>query len=149
MTGRPARRLLAVLLLLALAAGAVWAVRPEAFLPPARVEGPAEGEGPHRVFGYATLTSPVVRLAVTGRPAPSEPATLEGFRREGRDILPDPSAMVAGEVFEVSTEGLRRLDRYERLGDLYARERRVLSDGEAAWVYRMTPLDPLEGAASP
>lgn len=130
-----------------LAVTALWAARPELFLPPAQLEGPVEGPGPHRVFGYATLTSPVVRLAVTGRPAPSRPATLEGFRREGRDILPDPGAAVVGEVFVVSTEGLRRLDRYERLGELYRRERRVLSDGEAAWVYRMSAAEEVGRAA--
>jgi hypothetical protein len=39
----------------------------------------------------------------------------------------------------VSTSELRRLDRYERTGQVYERVELTLDDGEPAWVYRMLP----------
>ena len=126
----------ALALLLAASAFSVW--RAPFYLPAAVVERPAEG--PVAVFGYATLTSPVVRLLVVGRPTPSEPALLPGFRREGRDLAEDAEAAVAGRLFVVAPEGLSRLDRYERLGVVYERSLMTLADGRQAWVYRR--IDP-------
>lgn len=91
----------------------------------------------HRVFGYATLTNPVVRLVVVGRLVPSEPGRLPGMRRDGRDLRDAPGQMLDGRVFSVSGPELARLDRFERLGTRYRRDRAVLADGSVAWVYRL------------
>lgn len=96
-------------------------------------------DGPQRVFGYATLTNPVVRFVVVGQSTPSHKASLPDMRRDGRDILPAPGTVLEGEVFETGSEGLLRLDRYERLGARYRRDLMTLTDGSAAWVYRRLP----------
>jgi len=103
-------------------------------LPPGVV---VDTEGPQTVFGYATLTYPLVRFVVVGRFTGEEPARLAGFRRTGRDITPDTDAVLDGEAFEVSERGLRRLDRYEQRGERYERVRMTLTDGREVWVYRM------------
>ena len=147
----------AVLVLLALAivlAGAALIIRHQPFYLPAIGE-PAVPEvvGPQRVFGYATLTHPVVRYVVTGRPIRSEPAHLADHRRVGRNLVPEEGGAVEGRVFEVSPEELHRLDRYERVGDRYLRIQVDLVDGEPAWVYLLTgPADddlPGTGVAVP
>ncbi len=109
-----------------------------AFLDPLEIVAPEE-PGPHRLFVYGTLRSPVVRFVVTRRVRPAEPATLPGFRRVNRDITYDPDAEVEGYVVHVSTTELRRLDRYERTGQVYERVRVILEGGEPAWVYRTLP----------
>ena len=105
------------------------------YLPTLPVGAPPLPEGPTRVFGYATLADPLVRLVVVGRPVRSEGAALPDWRRVGRDLAPDPGAVTTGRVFEVSPEGLRRLDRYERAGYRYSRTKKTLADGTQAWVY--------------
>lgn len=97
------------------------------------------GDGPHPVFGYATLTHPVVRFVVVGRHVPTKAASLPDMRREGRDLRPEPGATLPGKVFDVSSDGLLRLDRYERLGARYRRDLMQLADGSMAWVYRRLP----------
>ena len=61
---------------------------PCAVLPAAHRCGHARApDGPARVFGFATLTNPLVRLVVMGRWVPAEPAQLRGWQRgDGRDI---------------------------------------------------------------
>lgn len=119
----------------------IWPV----YLPPvtpAMEEAQAElDNGPHRVFGYATLTNPLVRLIVVGQPVPSSAARLPDMRREGRDISPAPGAVLEGRVFETDDAGLLRLDRYERLGERYRRDVMTLGDGSRAWVYRLLPYN--------
>ena len=88
------------------------------------------------VFAYGTLTSPLVRWLVLGETVSAEPAQLEGFRRQGLDLLVAPGEQVLGEYLSVSGAQLRRLDRYERLGSRYYREQHILADGRQAWVYR-------------
>ncbi len=97
------------------------------------------GDGPHPVFGYATLTHPVVRFVVVGHHVPTRAAALPDMRREGRDLRPAPGAAQPGKVFDVSSGGLLRLDRYERLGVRYRRDLMPLDDGSMAWVYRRLP----------
>jgi hypothetical protein len=98
---------------------------------------PEPEQGPHRVFGYATLTNPAIRLAVLGRVTPAQEARLAGFRRDGRDMRPDQDATLSGMVFAVDDRGMLRLDRYERLGARYRRDSVTLADGSHAWVYRL------------
>ncbi len=90
----------------------------------------------HGLFAYGTLTSPVVRWVVLGESVPAEAARLEGFRRQGLDLVVAPGEYVSGQYLAVSGPQLRRLDRYERLGSRYTRERHALIDGRQAWLYR-------------
>jgi len=115
----------------------VVVVRAPFFLPPLSTAAPMLPVGNQRVFGYATLANPVVRSVVVGQPLPGEPAVLYGWERVGRHLRPDPEAHVGGVVFTVTPEGMLRLDRYERAGVRYLRERKILGDGSEAWVYRM------------
>lgn len=93
-----------------------------------------EAERP--VFAYGTLTSGVVRFVVTFRLQEPAPAALPGYRREGRNIVPEPGASVDGVIFEVTPRELRRLDLYERVGERYERIAVTLADGTGAWAYR-------------
>ena len=47
----------------------------------------------------------------------------------------DPQARLQGELYAVSTAALEPLDRFEGVPRLYQRQRWLLSDGRAAWVY--------------
>ncbi|MFG6137072.1 gamma-glutamylcyclotransferase family protein [Halomonas sp. B23F22_10] len=93
-------------------------------------------EGPHALFVYGTLTHAPIRWVVYGRAGEPEPASLEGYRRTGLDLVPCTPCEVKGLRLTVSAEELARLDRYERLGVRYRRVRIELADGRSAWVYR-------------
>ncbi len=121
--------------IVALALAMTW--RAPVFLPQLTGAAPTLPEGDQRVFGYATLSSPLVRGVVAGRRLPGEPAVLAGWERVGRHLRPDPQAEVEGVVFTVTPRALHRLDRYERAGERYLRERKELADGSEAWVYRL------------
>jgi gamma-glutamylcyclotransferase (GGCT)/AIG2-like uncharacterized protein YtfP len=95
---------------------------------------PAAGE--QQVFVYGTLRYSIVRRLVLGRRVATEEAFLPDYSKEGLDITPAPGAGVQGEVLTVQPPGLRRLDRYERLGIRYERVEAVLDDGRRIWVYR-------------
>ncbi|MFD1914487.1 gamma-glutamylcyclotransferase family protein [Halodurantibacterium flavum] len=133
-TRRAAVRVLLILALL-LAVALIGIRHAPIYLP--RIEAEHPEPGAHRVFGYATLTNPLVRFVVVGHPVPSRPAALDGFTRDGRDLIPAPGSGVEGRVFEVDAVGLRRLDRYEYLGQVYDRVEMPLQDGSPAWVYLM------------
>ncbi|NBB98607.1 MAG: hypothetical protein GVY34_10665 [Alphaproteobacteria bacterium] len=108
------------------------------YLPPADAATPAPPDGPARVFGFATLTNPIVRLVVIGRWVPSAPAQLRGWQRgDGRNIAEGADMVLDGVVFDVTPAEMIRLDRYERTGRKYRRDLMVLEDGESAWVYRL------------
>ncbi|CAM3971001.1 gamma-glutamylcyclotransferase family protein [Vreelandella rituensis] len=104
----------------------------------------------HDVFVYGTLRFAPVRWLVMGSTGTPEPAVLEGYRREGLDLKADDDAQVEGLRLEVSADELRRLDRYERLGIRYQRDKLKLKDGTPVWVYRRFPehdtsaIDPLK-----
>lgn len=133
----PFRRRLALVLLPLVAVVAVLAVRPAILFPPPLPDAlPVAYDARQAVFGYATLSNPLVRSVVVRRWVPSEPAQLSGYRQVGRDLAPMSGGVVEGRVFEVGPLELRRLDRYERLGDLYQRMQKDLDDGTRAWVYR-------------
>ena len=120
----------------ALVTGAVGVIgHAPVYLPTLPSGAPPIPEGPSRVFGYATLADPLVRLVVVGGPVRSEPAVLPGWRRVGRDLVEDLEAVTEGRVFTVSPGGLRRLDRYEQAGYRYHRIKKVMADGSEAWVY--------------
>ena len=125
-----------LLLVLLLALGFAVARAPF-YLPALDANAPPVPEGDSHVFGFATLTSPVVRLVVVGRPVPAEPAQLRGFTRHRRDLRDSPDMVLQGVRFRVTPEELRRLDRYERAGRRYRRDLLPLEDGTLAWVYRL------------
>ncbi|SEG65589.1 gamma-glutamylcyclotransferase family protein [Marinobacterium lutimaris] len=91
--------------------------------------------GQHSVFVYGTLRSPLVRWLVIGRNPETRTTTLTGFRKEGLDLETDSGSGVNGDLFHVSADELKRLDRYERLGIRYRRVEIELGDGSRAWVY--------------
>jgi len=108
------------------------------YLPPKDAATPTPPDGPAHVFGFATLTNPLVRLVVIGRWVPSHPAQLRGWQRgAGRDIVEGPDTLLNGVVFRVTPAEMRRLDRYERTGRKYRRDLMVLESGQSAWVYRL------------
>ncbi|GHE19538.1 gamma-glutamylcyclotransferase family protein [Halomonas urumqiensis] len=140
------RLLLLTLVSLPLAAGFwLWLTMLSPFTYERPAHLPTVSEGPHTVFVYGTLRSSVVRWLVTGRAMSSEPAILDGFRRERLDLVSAPGARVEGEVIVVSADELARLDRYERLGIRYERIRQTLDDGREAWVYRRLPETARQG----
>lgn len=109
------------------------------YLPPLPEAAPEIPDGKALVFGYATLSNPVVRSVVVGRPVVSDPGALEGWTRMGRDLAAHPQGRVEGRVFAVSPRGLERLDRFEQTGLRYGRWLKQLEDGREVWVYRMIP----------
>lgn len=112
---------------------------PFGYTPPEGLPPIPDGET-HEVFVYGTLRHPIVRRVVIGRRGDVRPAILVGFRRRWLNIEPASGGHVGGMILKVSSEELRRLDRYERLGIRYERVRRELRDGSNAWVYRrMSP----------
>ncbi len=112
---------------------------PFGYTPPEGLPPMPDGET-HEVFVYGTLRYPAIRQVVIGRRGNARSGVLDGFRRRHLNIEPAEAAHVQGEVLEVSSEELLRLDRYERLGIRYERVRLELRDGTDAWVYRrMSP----------
>lgn len=128
---------LVILLLgtLALIGVSIW--RFPFYLPKLDANAPPPPEGESYVFGFATLTNPLVRLVVMGRPVPAEPAALRGWSRERRDLRNAPEGLLKGVRFRVTPEQMIRLDRYERTGRRYRRDMLQLEDGSTAWVYRL------------
>jgi hypothetical protein len=127
--------LIALILLVAL-----WfaITRAPFYLPPTNAATPAPPDGPALVFGFATLTNPLVRLVVVGRWVSASPAQLRGWQRgQERDIVEGADMVLDGVVFRVTPAEMRRLDRYERTGRKYRRDLMVLEDGRSAWVYRL------------
>jgi gamma-glutamylcyclotransferase (GGCT)/AIG2-like uncharacterized protein YtfP len=112
---------------------------PFGYTPPEGLPPMPDGER-HEVFVYGTLRSPTVRRVVIGRRGDAQPAVLDGFRRRHLNIEPAVGEYVEGAVLEISSDELRRLDRYERLGIRYERVRLTLRNGSEVWVYRrMSP----------
>ncbi|MDX1588012.1 MAG: gamma-glutamylcyclotransferase family protein [Oleiphilaceae bacterium] len=95
---------------------------PFGYEPPEQSVALQEGQH-HGLFVYGTLRNPLVRLLVTGQWVESTPARVQGYRREGLNLVPDDDASVAGELLWIQTDTLQRLDRYERLGERYQRRR--------------------------
>jgi hypothetical protein len=117
------------------------------YLPAYDENAPPLPEEESYVFGFATLTNPIVRFVVVGRPVPAEDATLRGFSRDRRDLRDAPDALLQGVRFRVTPEEMRRLDRYEQTGRRYRRDLLPLEDGSVAWVYRLigeTGIDALQ-----
>lgn len=144
MTHKPMYAFALIALLLALGFAVM---RAPFYLPALDKNAPPLPEQDSYVFGFATLTSPLVRLVVVGRPVPAEKAALRGVTRYHRDLRDSPDQVLEGVRFRVSPEELRRLDQYERTGRKYRRDLVPLEDGTLAWVYRLigeTGVDALQ-----
>ncbi len=133
------QRPLALMILIVVVA-TIWLLvtRFPVYLPQLDANAPPPPEDDVYVFGFATLTNPLVRLVVVGRPVTTEPAALRGvtrFRRDLRDASPD--MVLHGVRFRVTPEEMVRLDRYEQTGRKYRRDLLPLADGSLAWVYRL------------
>ncbi|MDQ7730175.1 gamma-glutamylcyclotransferase family protein [Halomonas sp. SpR8] len=100
---------------------------------------PAIEQRTHQVFVYGTLRYAPIRLVVMGSFGDPEEAVLEGYRRNGLDLSPQPGNRIQGLRLRVDAVELARLDRYERLGIRYERVVKTLDDGSRAWVYLRLP----------
>lgn len=100
---------------------------------------PAIEQRPHQVFVYGTLRYAPVRLIVMGSFGNPEPATLEGYEKNGLDLSPQSQSDVKGLLLHVNADELARLDRYERLGVRYERVTVTLNNDTSAWVYLRLP----------
>ncbi len=128
--------LLAGLILLLSAGGWWWTyVSPYAYQTPPGL-AVTYTQDPQRVFVYGTLRSSALRWLLTGDTLAATSAVLPGFSKQGLDLVETPDGHLRGLVFYVDAAGLRRLDRYERLGIRYTRVELLLADGKPAWVYR-------------
>ena len=128
--------LILALTLLVIGSWSWWTfVSPHAYSPPS-FSGIELDAGDQRVFAYGTLRNPLVRLFITRELTDTTPAHLPGYRKRGLDIIEAEADKTTGVVFSVTPQGLRRLDRYERLGERYHRVELTLADGEPAWVYQ-------------
>ena len=125
---------------------ALWIMitRTPVYLPRLDANVPPALEGENHVFGFATLTNPVVRFVVVGRHVPAEPAQLRGWARDRRNIHDAPDMVLDGVRFTVTPSELERLDRYEQTGRKYRRDLMELEDGSFAWVYRLIGAPGLE-----
>ncbi|MGY6703571.1 gamma-glutamylcyclotransferase family protein [Roseinatronobacter sp.] len=133
--GRP---ILTIAIIAALLAGFWFLVtRAPVYLPRLDDNAPPPPQEDARVFGFATLTNPLVRLVVLGRAVPAKPAILRGWDRNRRDLRATQDFMLQGVVFTVTPKEMTRLDRYEQTGRKYRRDLMLLEDGETAWVYRL------------
>ena len=111
--------------------------RAPVYLPRLDANAPPPPDDEAYVFGFATLTNPIVRFVVLGRNAPAEPAALRGWQRHRRDLRDAPDLVLNGVRFRVTPDEMVRLDRYERTGRRYRRDLMELEDGTMAWVYRL------------
>ncbi|HEY9017443.1 gamma-glutamylcyclotransferase family protein [Thiomicrospira sp.] len=90
----------------------------------------------YRVFAYGTLTNPVIRWLIIHQRVDTQPAQLRDYHQVGLDVYARKGALTEGLVFEVDAKALRKLDRYERVGERYKRVKLNLADGSQAWVYQ-------------
>ena len=102
---------------------------------PQRIDSLSE-QASYRVFAYGTLTNPVIRWLIIHKQVETQPAQLRDYHQDGLDVHARKGAVTEGQVFEVNAEDLRKLDRYERVGERYKRVRMSLTDGSQAWVYQ-------------
>lgn len=99
---------------------------------------------PRAVFVYGTLKDPALVASLVGRPLPTRPARLDGFRyietpNRYPFIEPDSDAFVDGVLLlEIDVRSLELLDRYEDEGSLYWRREVAVNTDEGsirAWTY--------------
>lgn len=102
---------------------------------PQRIDNLSE-QASYRVFAYGTLTNPVIRWLIIHQQVETQSAQLRDYHQDGLDVHARKGAVTEGLVFEVNAKALRKLDRYERVGERYERVKMSLADGSQAWVYQ-------------
>lgn len=99
-----------------------------------------------KLFAYGTLRSPATQTQLLGRNlGDGQPDALLGYRlarlrgiHSVFSILqPHPGSLVDGQLFEVTSEELQKLDEYE--GDAYQRVSVTLVSKTRAWAYTENP----------
>lgn len=95
---------------------------------------PPHHERTESIFVYGTLTNPIVRAYACWCITDSEPATLTGYYKVGRDVVASSTATTAGALIQVTPRELMRIDRYEGVPRNYQRIR-VEVDGQPVWLY--------------
>lgn len=94
------------------------------------------------VFVYGTLMNPAVRRMILGHSGTTYSNVLEGYRKEGLNIVEDSSYEVDGVTFEVTKDELASLDHYEGVAHgVYKRIAITLKDGEKAIAYQKVNPD--------
>ena len=100
----------------------------------------------HKLFTYGTLRSPATQMQLLGRElGEGKPDTLRGYRLARLRgihfvysiLQPHPGSIVEGELFEVTSDELEKLDDYE--GDAYQRVSVTLVSKTRAWAYTQNP----------
>lgn len=97
-----------------------------------------------KLFVYGTLRIPDIRNRIAGRKIPSvgndsltgyKLSTVGDNHQTYPILIADPgnNFEIEGEILEVTEADLIRIDEYE--GDLYTRQKVLLSSGTGAWVY--------------
>lgn len=96
-----------------------------------------------RVFTYGTLKDPAIQQKLLGRTLTMTSDILPGFKR-GEIVLNSgtyliaikayPTDQITGQVLEVTTEELAKLDEYET--NAYQRQLETLESGAKAWAYQ-------------
>lgn len=99
-----------------------------------------------KLFTYGTLRDPETQAQLLGRElGDGTPDSLRGYRLARLRgihfvysiLQPHPGSMVEGQLFEVTSEELQKLDDYE--GDAYQRVSVTLVSKTRAWAYTENP----------
>lgn len=94
-----------------------------------------------KVFVYGTLMTPSVRYGLLGRQVEGTSAILQGFKKVGLNIIEASDEQVAGQIIEVTTEELERLDRYESVSTGLYKQITVNVNGEDCVAYQKVNSD--------
>lgn len=99
------------------------------------------------LFVYGTLQSAKIQQVLLGRTLDMQPATLPDYHKNTDGMYPvahpQDGSHIDGQVLQVSTDELAKLDHYE--GAAYERVRVTLEDSSKAWVYRGAAITPDDG----
>lgn len=93
------------------------------------------------MFVFGTLMSQTTLDMLGVAPTERQNAVLPGFRKEGLNIIEDPSTEAPGHYFLIDERELEKLDRYEGLPHLYRRflvNVKVGQEWKRAYAYQLT-----------
>ena len=96
-----------------------------------------------KIFVYGTLQDSHVQQSLIGREILGQADVLQGYIINFLLLppypvaVPDDDSQIEGQILEVSSEELEKLDRYE--GEGYLRINVWLVSGQEAWVYVANP----------
>lgn len=94
------------------------------------------------MFVFGTLMNKETLLYLGVSPIQKEDAVLEGYRKDGLNIVPTENSVVNGHYFQVDQSELQKLDRYERLDSEWGYHRflvnvRIGNVWKRAYVYQV------------